>query len=391
MLAIGGTILLVGLGAGLSNADRGASVQIGANDALAQAKLALTGYAMRETSGGAGYRLGNFPAPDSLANGQYDGNSDGSKCLSNSGSGLPPVTGNNQNKRCLGKMPWRELALDYGRVEANDPLGGVPWLAISANLNVWDACLARLNSEVLNAVYSGFACPAAAGTLPYPWLTGRNENGTVLSNRVAAVLILPGAPIATETRTQTRATAIPTQVSDGQASDYLDSIRLPLGCSASCSATYDNAGLNNEFIAVPLGTRYPANSEDVAKRNQFVAFNDVLLYITIDELIPLLERRVLSEMAAALRDVSGPAPKKNIGLPWAAPFVSPVGYANFNSQPLKLVGLFPFFVNTESATPLGGYPPYKSALVWTVTGFTNPSKSCQQIQSTPSARWINTR
>ena len=390
LMAIGGTIFLVGMGSGLVGAERSAARRAAAGDTLAQARLALLGYAVRETNGGTGYRLGNFPTPDSLANGQYDGTSDGDKCLSNSGTGIPPITGNSANKRCVGKFPWKDFSLDLGVVDANDALGRVPWLAISANLSFWDTCIEVLNSEVLNAVAAAYTCPSAAGALPHPWLTVRNEMGATLSNRVAAVLILPGAPITTETRSQSRNAQSPNQTSDGRPSDYLDSIRLPLGCSIGCTATYDNAGLNNEFIAIPLGTRYPANSEDVTKRNANIAFNDVLIYITIDELIPILERRVSSEMAAALRDVSGTPPKKNIGYPWAATFVSPTNYANFNSQPLSLLGLFPFFVNTESVTPLGGYPPYLTALDWTVTGLSSPARSCAQVRTGPN-RWIDTR
>ena len=388
-MAIGGTIFLVGLGNGLAGADRSATRRAAAGDTLAQAKLALLGYAVRETNGGTGYRLGNFPTPDSLADGQYKGTTDDDKCLSNSGTGIPPITGSSANKRCLGKFPWKDFSLDLGVVDANDPLGRVPWLAISANLSFWDTCLDVLNSEVVNAVAGAYACPSATGALPHPWLTVRNEMGATLSNRVAAILILPGTPITTETRTQSRNTVNPTQTSDGQASDYLDSIRLPLGCSASCTATYDNAGLNNEFIAIPLGTRYPASSEDVTKRNANIAFNDVLIYITIDELIPILERRVLSEMAAALRDVSGATPKKNIGYPWAAAAVSPGSYANFTSQPLTLVGLFPFSPDI-AASPLSGYPAIRSDITWAVTGVSAPAKSCIEVQTGPT-RWINVR
>lgn len=394
LLTIGGAIFLVGLGAGATNADRSAKIRTTSGDTLAQSKLALLGYFVRETSGGNGYRLGNFPTPDSLADSQYSGNSDGDRCLSNIGTGLPPVVGSSANKRCLGKIPWRDLALDLGVVDANDPLGRVPWLGVSANLSYWDQCLNIVNSEVLNFSYTAFNCPVLptlSTSLPHPWLTVRNETGAILSDRVAAILILPGAPITTETRTQSRATTNPTQISDGQVADYLDSIRLPLGCSATCTTTYDNAGLNNQFISIPIGTRYPANSEDVAKRNQAIAFNDVVIYITIDELMPILERRVLAEMTSAMRDVSGVAPKKNIGYPWAAAFISPTNYASFNSQPLSLVGLFPFFVNTESPAPPGGYPSYQTALDWTVTGLSNPTRTCVQIQSTPSAMWINTR
>lgn len=384
VLVVGGSIIAVRLAGTASDSRQAAGVQ-GGDQILNRSRAALLGYVVRETIGGTSrLRLGNFPEPDSLADGSYSGTTDGDLCLSNTATGLPPVAGGNVNKRCLGKIPWRDLELDFGSVDANDSLGRVPWLAISANLAFWDGCLEKLNSDVVNRTYSGYVC-ASTTALPYPWLTVRSETGAILSDRVAALLILPGAPITTETRTQSRTPAGP-----GNPADYLDSIRLPLGCS-TCTGTYDNAAMNNEFIAIPSGLRYPATAEDVAKRDQPIPFNDRLIYITIDELMPVIERRVLAEMASALREVAGTtAPYKNIGYPWAAPFTAaPTSFANFNSSPQSLLGLFPFFV-AESTTSPSGYPAHQSEIGWTVTGLGNPSRTCVRVQTGPD-RWINTR
>ncbi len=348
---------------------------------LEETRNALIGYAVRETTGGNRYRLGNFPNPDSLANGSYDGNSDINMCLSNSVNGVPPVTGSGASKRCLGKIPWKELGISFGTTDSHDPLGLVPWIAVSANLAYWDSCLEKLNSEVINWTYTSHACPAVADTLPYPWLTVRDESGKVLSDRVAAVIILPGPQIATETRTQSRTPANP-----GNPADYLDAIRLPLGCVA-CSVTYDNAGLNNEFIRVSPGARYPVDAENTALRGEPIPFNDRVDFITIDELLPHLERRVLADMSAALVAMSnlGATP---IGYPWAAPPALVASNADIVPQPLARLGNFPFYsaFSTGSSPPFG-YPLNKSAIYWSFsTGFSVPPRDCRQI--TPGT-WIN--
>ncbi len=380
VLTVGGTVIAVKLATSASEAQQAGAAPKG--DILAMSKSALLGYFVRTTTGGTGVRLGNLPTPDSLGDGSYNGSSDGDRCLSNTTTGLPSVTGDNANKRCLGKIPWRDLEIDLGSVDANDPLGRVPWLAISANLSFWDTCLAKINSDILNWSYSVYACPAAAGALPHPWLTVRNETGAIISDRVAAVLILPGGPLATETRTQSRTPASP-----GNPGDYLDSIRLPLGCSA-CTITYDNAGMNHEFIAIPPGMRYPSTAEDVSKRDQPIPFNDRLIYITIDELVPILEKRVLGEMASALRDV---VTKKGAGYPWAADFVAPSSYADFLSKPPRLAGLFPFMVDPQTPSPPDPYPGMVSGFSWNVTGVSAPAKNCVRVQTTPTTRWMNVR
>ncbi len=393
MLAIGGAIVFTGIAGSLISRERLDAEATSNSDILQLAKLSLLGYAASVTNGAGGNRLGNLPTPDILNTAGtgilYDGRIDSSnKCLGNSAGGLPGVAGGNSNKRCLGKFPIKSLPLALGITDAHDPTGKVPWLAISANLDFWDSCLNILNSEVLNFVYTAVNCAAitttVSTTLPYPWLTVYDKDGAILSQRVAAVLIMPGMAIDTETRSQARSPSAP-----GQPADYLDAIRVPLGCSGGCVRTFDNAGLANEFIVVPAGTLYPADAEDVAKRGQPVKFNDVVIYITIDELMAFLEKRVLKEMAGAVNELSSPV-KKNIGFPWAAPYsTAPDSYSKFASAPGNVTGLFPFFVN-PAVGPEIPYPTYQTDLNWTVAGLSNPTtKMCLQVQSSPSNLWIN--
>ena len=391
LLAIGGAIFLTGVAGNLVGRERSDAEAIAKSDVLQQAKLSLLGYAARVTNGASGNRLGNLPTPDILNTAGtaivYDGLSDSSnKCLGNSGGGLPGA-GANANKRCLGKFPIKDLPLALGITDAHDPAGKVPWLAISPNLDFWDSCLNILNSDVLNFAYTAFNCPilpTQSTALAYPWLTLYDKDGAVLSSRVAAVLIMPGEAITTETRSQARTPAAP-----GQPADYLDSIQVPLGCTSSCVRTFDNAGLANEFIYIPAGTYYPTDAEDPAKRGQPIKFNDVVVYITIDELMAFLEKRVLKEMASAVNELSNPA-NKNIGFPWAATFTASDTIDNFYMQPGQVVGRFPFFPDVRTPTPSGGYPPIRSDISWTVTGVSAPAKNCVLVQTGPN-RWINVR
>jgi len=378
MLAIAGVVFLNGVGTSLSGSQRQVAQAQAANDVLVAAKAALLGYVVQTTDGGGGFRLGNLPMPDALNTAgnaiQYDGMQD-TKCLStglNGLNGITPGASLQSAQRCLGKFPWRDFNLDVGNPDPNDPTGQVPWLAISSNLNVLDKCLDKLNSDTLNwSLSNSNNCPTTANPtpnslLPYPWLTVVDQYGKTVSN-VAAVLIMPGPPIETGSRTQSRLATYP------NVTDYLDAISLPLGCVSSCTGTYDNADLSNVFVQIPLGTKYPTNAENASLAGQPIKFNDVLVYITINELMPYIERRVLSEMSAAVKD----SKSKTTTYPWAVAFSSPVSYSNFMSLPGTQFGLFPFF---NSSVPSS----YQTDFNWEVKSVPALTKSCQQVQFSPN-------
>ena len=390
MLAIAGVVFLNGVGTSLSGSQRQVAQAQAANDVLMAAKAALLGYVLQGTVGGSGYRLGNLPIPDILNkagtqikyDGYGDGNSDtnaSNKCLANVANGIPGVATDTSSlqltQRCLGKFPWRDFNLDVGNPDTNDPTGQVPWLAISSNLNYWNKCLATLNSDTVNwAVSGGNSCPATANKLPYPWMSVVDQYGKTVSN-VAAVLIMPGPPIETGSRTQSRLTTYP------NVTDYLDAISLPLGCVSSCTGTYDNANLSNVFVQIPLGTKYPTNAENASLAGQPIQFNDVLVYITIDELMPYLERRVLSEMKSAITNFYNTT---GIGkYPWMAPFTSPTNISAFKSTVNSTFGLFPFTV-----IPSGGTAPSVSTdFDWSIPSAAL-TKKCVDIGG---GRYVDTR
>ena len=383
LLAVSGAILFTNLGAGAARTEQQNARAQASNDVLLAAKLALIGYVVAPPD--KTYRPGVFPIPDSYANSNYDGMED-AKCLGTGANGLPGVSLSSTLKRCLGKFPWKALGFDLGPVDQNDPTGRVPWLAVSANVVWYDDCLKVLNSDsaALDSPMTA-GCPLAStfppysqpAVLPHPWLTVVNENGAVLSNRVVAVLIMPGSPLITESRTQQRN---PLPLQPGQPSDYLDDIKIPLGCVTGCT-TYDNAGLSNVFVNIRPGTVYPLTAADASKRGQKVAFNDVLIYVTIDEVMPYVERRVVGEMAKSMSAFKATA---NVGnYPWLAPFTNaPTTATSFYAQPNTFFGIFPFMTDFSNGT--NSYY-YATDFNWSLPGATETKSSgCVRIQTLPN-------
>lgn len=238
---------------------------------LAQAKDAVMSYSVSRT--GAGDRPGNMPRPDYFASTEtppdYDGTSE-TGCIDFAKSTGLPLKSSGANMRCLGRLPWKTIGLDLQDTTQNDPLGKMPWYAVSANLTD-PTCLDVINPTLLNASYTGYVC--AGTTLPHPWLTVRDSMGNVISNRVAVVLMMPNTVIGVQSRPQSALNG---------ASAYLDTISVPATCVVPCvPGNYNNADFDNDFILTDM--------------------NDELLYITIDELMYALEKRVLQQTKDALK------------------------------------------------------------------------------------------
>lgn len=398
ILTIGAISLLVVLGATATNSSRRLQQNTIEGADLQAAKQALIGYMLSPPAAIGNIRPGMLPIPDSLANGLYDGKED-NQCLGNTTNGLPGVGANSTVKRCLGKFPWKALGLDIGNPAAHDPLGEVPWLSVSANLVSYDSCLSVLNSDVANLDSPG-SSSCSPGTwpypqptvLPHPWLSVFDQNGNLLSDKVAAVLIMPGAPITTETRGQVR-----TPASVGNPADYLDSINLPLGCATGCTA-FDNAGLNNKFVMIAPGTRYPATAANAAVRNQLVPVNDNLIYITIDELMYYIERRVVGEMASSMQIFKARGVTTGLQTyPWLQPISAATpaltDSTSLYSQPNTIFGVFPFLRNY--VTGESNVPAYRTDFSWNVnspseaTSVGGTVPACIQINAVASNnRWI---
>ncbi|MEQ1767361.1 MAG: hypothetical protein ABL859_08030 [Methylotenera sp.] len=302
-------LVLAGMVAIFSVLD-GRDVQIERNKAnaeiLADAKIALIGYAIGAIGGG--QRPGDLIMPDAFSAtevpGNYDGSADGGCLDSTKVNGLPLIN-SDKNMRCLGRLPWKDLGLSIRGSSENDPNGIMPWYAVSGNL-VDPTCLAVLNPNTLNLVNNPPPAPldCTGATLPYPWLTVRDSVGNILSNRVAAVIFISGVVRGAQSRPSAPLASV---------NQYLDTLVVPAGCAAPCvSGTYNNAAMNNDFII----------ASETATNN----FNDQLIYITIEELMAAVVGRAAGEARSVLKGYRS----QNSNYPYAAPLGSTIN--NFISS-----------------------------------------------------------
>ena len=299
---------------------------------LYSARDALLAYSL--SASGASQRPGDMPRPDVIADTagtrNYNGDAETGCFDQISPTGLPLQTDEDSGAklRCLGRLPWRTLGLSYAAFSENDVTGVMPWYAVSANLAAPN-CLEFLNSNILAFSHTGFICPEkrpdAPVSLPYPWLTVRDAVGAVLSNRVAVVVIMPGAAIQGQSR--------PMPPNLVGADQYLEATTVTVNTvtpdcpSPPCTLTFSNADLDNDFIQGAISE----------------TFNDRVLYITIDELMAKIEERVGLEVKAAFERFSRTySPAGATSYPWLAPFANPSSLGNFYSIPLTRVGLIPF-------------------------------------------------
>ena len=342
MIGVGGAIVLTTLGTAALSSERALVVQSSNSDRLREARAALIGYAIGRV--GSSSRPGMLPVPDTLNNSNYDGTADTFSCLDGSAPNGQPALVNaatsSANLRCLGRLPWKTLGMQVDSADEIDPTGRMPWYAVSENLANLVFCMQVLNPSTAAGATTSFACNALGPA--WPWLKVCDETGRVVSDRVAVVLIMPGAPITTQGRIQSRSGS-----PRPQPSQYLDAIPTPPGW-ASLSATqrctaYDNAGLTGEFVSAPLSAN----------------FNDQLIYITIDELMAELESRVATQVREAFvtyRAAYG-------SYPWMAPVSNlSTGVDATIAVPPNSSGLVPFY------TPSASGQKFKTELAWSIPG-----------------------
>lgn len=266
---------------GLLDSDQVKLERIKANATiLAHAKTALIGNSIGVDNT---KRPGLMIRPDvaSESPADYDGTAE-SGCIDATNVG-GPLLASDIKQRCLGRLPWKDLGISIRGATEEDSSGIMPWFAVSANL-IDPTCLGELNPNLLKLVHSPTTLNCTGTALPYPWLTVRDGSGNIVSNRVAAIILMPN-----EARNGQVRTLSPL----GTASQYLDTLVVPAGCAMPCVAgSYSNSDMDNDFIFSSEG-----NPTALASH-----FNDQLVYITIDELIAAVEQRVASEVRKQLLD-----------------------------------------------------------------------------------------
>lgn len=237
---------------------------------LAQAKAALIAYAITSTppidGSNPNRRPGDLPCPDRTGDGIGDacGNAAGTTGQANR----------------LGRLPWRDLGLSELKDSSGEPL----WYAVSNNFK---------NNTRIPALNSN----TALGTI-----TLRNTSGAVTNNGsnpggtpsgIIAVVIAPGPAI------NRQGVGMQNRAATNVASNFLETITIN-------GVTEDNADFidgssTNGFIQGPL----------LDPQGQPIV-NDRLLAITYDDLLPLIEQRVVKEVLTGIlqyQNASMPIPR----------------------------------------------------------------------------------
>ena len=250
----------------LNHNDLQASENIKTSQALAEAKTALISWSVSHP-----LVPGLLPYPDRNADaGGYDGLSD---CPG--GVTLP--------SHLIGRLPWK--GGDYD--DCNNLLSGLGHeFTDASNEPLWYAVSQNL-LHIYSPTGDPFINPNVIDNPPYgSWLNVYDKDGQLISDRVAAVIIAPGAPLDDQDRSS--------GVAD--ATNYLDTFNLQAGGGAKSNRTYSAA--DEDFY---MGEDSRSVRSDNATYQQPYYFNDKLVYITIDELMAELEKRVTGEARKALQ------------------------------------------------------------------------------------------
>lgn len=224
---------------------------------------------------------GGLPFPDRNDDGNYDGQED-----------TPAVF--DPTLHLLGQCPTRLFSTIM-----RDASGATLWYAASANL---------LRSQP-GGTYPIINSEAASGG----WFTVVNGQGSVLTNRAALVLLAPGRALPFQNRTGTAA-----------ANHFLEGVHI--------------GGVQYTNYAVEA-----MDSGFVTQAGDTTVCNDLVLYVTIDELMTKVEKRILGQFKALLRDYVAGCGQ----FPWPRPYIDPRSAPDFNSVAGTIEGLLPL----QSALP----------------------------------------
>jgi hypothetical protein len=257
--------------------------------ALAQAKVALIGYAAGVSNLAGGERPGDLPCPDS------------------NDSGAPGTPNCNTQALRIGRLPWKTLGVD----DLRDGDGERLWYAVSTNFknSTRTTCAAPGDAGCLNSDTRGtITVRNNAGTVIHD---GSNPNAFTPSG-VIAVIFAPGAILQ-------RQGAGTTQIRDCSGAGC--------GFADTCNSTATPKCNPVNYLDVLSGVEDNSSFTDGSNSDGFIngvirdangnlIVNDRLITITYDDLMPLLQRRVAKE---ALNSLTAYASANNGRYPWAAP------------------------------------------------------------------------
>jgi hypothetical protein len=283
-------------------------------DALAQAKEALIGFSVKVqvskldivcADPSNSYANPNCPRPGDLPCPDMDNDGDAE---SNCGD----ATGSNQYKR-LGRLPWKTLGLP----DLRDGTGERLWYAVSNNFKN------STRTRCSNSNLTGCLNSDTTGTINV-----RGSDGNVLhtgnaESAAVAVIIAPGTVL------QRQGSGTMQDRSNGgvnTASNYLDIATV--GGITEDNADFIDSSPTSGFI-----------QGRILDSNGRIILNDQLLVITKSQIIPLLEKRVATEVKNCLIEYAATT-QNNDYYPWAATRTFVAGTATYpDTNDLKFGGI----------------------------------------------------
>jgi len=293
------------------------------NKALNDAKVALIAWAVNYSSS-----PGQMPWPDRNSDGNYDGSSDCYIGAFDYGYLLGQLPSQPTTSPCLdpnnGLNIYSGLSTYPGLNQVfTDAQGNRLWYAVSRNL-VYDYEHSEnpiINPGMINPPHAITPYMRQGGTQSYPWLTVLDRSGSLVSDRVAAIIIAPGSTL----ENQNRSSSAP------DAGEFLDAFMIG-------SANYKNSdsSLVNEDFIIGEDNRNVPGTDTTFIRPYY--FNDKLVYITIDELMDAVARRASSEASSLVNKYK----LKFTHFPYAAPLGSALD--NFISSGTSTKGMVPIDV-----------------------------------------------
>jgi type II secretory pathway pseudopilin PulG len=285
-------IMVLGTAAFLTSSLNSATLQVARDevtaDALAQAKEALIGYAVKSQQGNSNTcyntfshvnscaRPGDLPCPDTDNDGV-------------AGNTTPLVMTCSLPSQRIGRLPWKTLDLP----DLRDGSGERLWYAVSNNFK---------NSPRTNCYVSGSSGCLNSDTVGT--ISVFSPDGTILndgggSTGVVAVILAPGDVLQRDDGTQQDRSSAGVNIP----SNYLDIATI--GGNTEDNANFTDGSSSNGFIQ---GRIKDGNGRTIV--------NDHLLSISQDNLMQPIQKRVAAEVRLCLKDYAS----NNHGrYPWATP------------------------------------------------------------------------
>ncbi|MDH2918252.1 MAG: hypothetical protein PXX73_03530 [Sideroxydans sp.] len=205
-------------------------------------------------------------------------------CPDTNNDGLAELLVGNECPSYIGRLPWKTLGIDDLRDGAGERL----WYAVSRNFR--DDNSNHINSDT-------------QGTL--------NVTGSQTASQLIAIVFAAGNPVSS----QTRSASVTTVCNGVSLTENL------------CAQNYLEAS-----NALPSNAAAPNNNYQLNAASNL--FNDQAIYLTHEQLFPVIEMRIAREVKACL---DGYAAGSNNKYPWAVP----ASVTSFTSTPNTLFGRLP--------------------------------------------------